>query len=164
MQGVAAMWDRLNRGIVAIEKWTLIVLFVSMLFSGGLQIVARFILHTPISWSEEMLTYSFVWSSFLGASLAIEQLAHFNVDVFIRRFPPLFAKYVLYIVWFVILWFTAFLVYKGAILAKLNVVQMMDVLPLSMVWAYLAIPVSALFMFVHTLEKLLTGSFLPESN
>lgn len=163
MQMFVTFWDKLNKMVVALEKWTLIILFVSMLFSGALQIVARFILHTPISWSEEMLTYSFVWSSFLGASLAIESLSHFNVDVFIRRFPPQFSKIVLYLVWLVMLWFTMFLVYKGTILTKLNVVQTMDVLPLSMMWAYAALPVSAAFMFVHTLEKLLTGSFLPET-
>lgn len=163
MQMFVTFWDKLNKAIVALEKWALIILFVSMLFSGALQIIARFILHTPISWSEEMLTYSFVWSSFLGASLAIETLAHFNVDVFIRRFPPVFAKVALYLVWSIMLWFTMFLIYKGIYLTKINMVQTMDVLPLSMMWAYLSLPVSAAFMFVHTLEKLLTGSFLPET-
>ena len=86
MQTVIAMWDKLNTVIKFIEKWVLIVLFVSMLLCGVLQIVARFVLHTPIAWSEEMLTYSFVWSSFLGASLAVDQLAHFNVDIFILHF------------------------------------------------------------------------------
>jgi TRAP-type C4-dicarboxylate transport system permease small subunit len=159
MQSIVAGWVRLNRGIALLEKWALIILFISMLVCGALQIVARFILQTPISWSEELLTYSFVWSSFLGASLAIDKLAHFNVDVFIRHFPPPLAKFVLYVIWLVMLWFTAFLAYKGYILAKLNIVQTMDVLPISMVWAYMSIPVSAVFMFVHTLEKLLTGNF-----
>lgn len=163
MQNVVAMWDRLNGMIKWVEKWALIILFVGMLFCGGLQIFARFILHAPISWSEELLTYAFVWSSFLGASLAVDQLAHFNVDIFIHHFPPKFARFVLYLVWLTMLWFTAFLTYKGAILAQLNIVQTMDVLPLSMVWAYASIPVSAAFMFVHTADKVLTGSFQPVS-
>jgi TRAP-type C4-dicarboxylate transport system permease small subunit len=164
MQMFAAFWSKFNRTVVMLEKWVLIFLFVCMLFSGALQIVARFILHTPISWSEEMLTYSFVWSSFLGASLAIDSLAHFNVDVFIRRFPLVFAKIVLYVVWIFMLLFTMFLVYKGTILTELNMVQAMDVLPLSMMWAYMSLPVSAAFMFIHIMEKLLTGSFLPETH
>lgn len=163
MRSFVTLWDALNRFIVSIEKWTLITLFVSMLFSGGLQIIARFILHKPISWSEEMLTYSFVWSSFLGASLAIESMAHFNVDVFIRRFPPQVSKVMLYLVWTIMLWFSVFLVYKGAYLTKVNAIQTMDVLPMSMMWAYAALPVSAAFMFVHILEKLLHASFLPET-
>jgi TRAP-type C4-dicarboxylate transport system permease small subunit len=161
MQRVVAVWDRLNSLIKFVEKWMLIVLFVSMLFCGALQILARFVFHAPIAWSEEMLTYSFVWASFLGASLAVDLLAHFNVDIFIHHFPPKLAKAVLYLVWLIMLWFTAFLVYKGTILTKLNVVQTMDVLPLSMAWAYASIPVSAVFMFIHTMDKLLTGSFLP---
>ncbi len=92
MQMFVTFWDKVNKTVVALEKGVLIVLFVSMLFSGALQIIARFILHTPISWSEEMLTYSFVWSSFLGASLAIESLAHFNVDLFISPLSAIFCQ------------------------------------------------------------------------
>ncbi len=161
MQSVVVLWDKLNSAVKWIEKWSLIILFVGMLVCGGLQIFSRFILHAPIAWSEELLTYSFVWSSFIGASLAIDQLAHFNVDIFIHHFPEKLAKFVLYLVWLTMLWFTAFLVYKGTILAQLNVVQTMDVLPFSMVWAYASIPVSAAFMFVHTLDKVLTGNFQP---
>jgi len=164
MQTFVVFWHKFNQAVVLFEKWVLVVLFVCMLFSGALQIVARFILHTPISWSEEMLTYSFVWSSFLGASLAVESLAHFDVDVFIRYFPPLFTRMALYLIWLIMLWFSMFLVYKGTILTQLNGVQEMDVLPLSMMWAYAALPVSAAFMFVHTLERLLTGDFLPEAH
>ena len=161
MQTVIAMWDKLNTVIKFIEKWVLIVLFVSMLLCGVLQIVARFVLHTPIAWSEEMLTYSFVWSSFWAPALAVDQLAHFNVDIFILQFSPQtgprgslpgLGNHAL---------FDAFLVYKGTILAQLNIVQMMDVLPISMMWAYASLPVSAAFMFVHTAEKLLTGTFNP---
>jgi len=161
MQSIVAMWDRLNSVVRWIEKWSLIILFVGMLICGGLQIFSRFILHAPIAWSEELLTYSFVWSSFIGASLAVDQLAHFNVDIFIHHFPEKIAKFALYIVWLTMLWFTAFLVYKGTILAQLNIVQTMDVLPFSMVWAYASIPVSAVFMFIHTMDKVLTGNFQP---
>ena len=43
---------------------------VSMLIFGFLQVFARFILKSPIGWSEELLTYSFTWASFIGASMA----------------------------------------------------------------------------------------------
>ena len=54
---------------VAIVAFSIVILFlVGMLIFGFLQIFSRFILRTPIGWSEELLTYSFTWTSFIGAS------------------------------------------------------------------------------------------------
>jgi len=163
MQTVKGFWHGLNGLVSFIERWTLTVLFVGMIICGALQIIARFILQSPIAWSEELLTYSFVWTSFLGAGLAINSLSHFNVDLLIVRMPARFSHPLLYIVWIIMLLFTIFLTWKGAILARLNMGQMMDVIPISMMWAYLALPVSAIFMFVHVVERLFTGDFLPQA-
>ena len=162
MQLLKQLWHSLNTIIAFVERWALTILFIGMLICGALQIVARFILHAPIPWSEELLTYSFVWTSFLGASLAVNSLSHFNVDCLVIRIPTRFSHPLLYMVWVVMAGFTLFLLWKGTILTELNAMQMMDVLPLSMAWAYLALPVSAGFMFVHTIERLFTGDFLPE--
>ena len=37
----------------------------------------------------------------------------------------------------------------------LNSIQMMNIIPLSMSWAYLAMPVSGAFILIHAVEKLL---------
>lgn len=89
MQIMKVLWHRVNNLVAFIERWTLTILFIGMIICGALQIVARFILHAPIPWSEELLTYSFVWTSFLGASLAVNSLAHFNVDCLVVRLPTL---------------------------------------------------------------------------
>lgn len=161
MQILKNIWHNVNNIVAFIERWTLTVLFIGMLICGALQIIARFILHTPIPWSEELLTYSFVWTSFLGASLAINSLSHFNVDCLVVRLPAKISHPMLYLVWIIMTVFTVFLFNKGLILTRLNVYQTMDVLPLSMFWAYLSLPVSAAFMFVHSVERLILGDFLP---
>lgn len=154
----------MNEIVAFIERWSLTIFFIGMIICGALQIVSRFILHAPIPWSEELLTYSFVWTSFLGASLAINSLSHFNVDCLVIRLPAWLSHPLLYFVWIVMALFTLFLIYKGTIITQLNIVQTMDVLPLSMMWAYLALPVSAVFMFVHVIERLFVGDFLPQAN
>jgi len=162
MQLLRKIWHPVNETVAFIERWALTIFFVGMIICGVMQIVARFILHAPIAWSEEMLTYSFVWTTFLGASLAVNTLSHFNVDCLIIRLPRAASTPILYFVWIVMAIFTVYLTYKGFILTQLNAVQMMDVLPLSMMWAYMAMPVSSAFMFIHTVERLLVGDFLPQ--
>lgn len=164
MQLLRKIWHPVNQTVAFIEAWALTIFFVAMIICGVMQILARFVLHAPIAWSEEMLTYSFVWTTFLGASLAVNSLSHFNVDCLVIRLPKALSTPILYFVWLVMAVFTVYLTYKGVILAKLNVVQVMDVLPLSMVWAYAAMPVSSAFMFIHVIERLLVGDFLPQTD
>ena len=164
MQLLRKIWSPINSTVAFIEAWALTIFFVGMIICGIMQIVARFILHAPIAWSEEMLTYSFVWTTFLGASLAVNTLSHFNVDCLIVRLPRSLSTPILYFVWVVMAIFAIYLTYKGIILTKLNVVQVMDVLPLSMMWAYMAMPLSFAFMFIHIIERLLVGDFLPKTD
>ncbi len=164
MQLLRNIWHPVNASVAFVEAWALTFFFVGMIVCGVMQIVARFVLHAPIAWSEELLTYSFVWTTFLGASLAVNTLSHFNVDCLVIRLPRAISTPILYFVWVAMAVFTVFLTYKGVILTRLNVVQEMDVLPLSMMWAYMAMPVSAACMFVHVIERLLVGDFLPQTN
>ena len=142
-----------NRVVVSIEKVILIVLMAGMVVFGFLQVFSRFILRAPIGWSEELLTYSFVWASFVGAGLAIYTDAHFSVDLMTRHFSPRLLKAVYLLIWILVCLFSLFLLWMGVRLAIANTIQRMNILPVSMFWAYLAVPVSGSCMFLHALEK-----------
>ena len=143
----------LNRGIVSIEKGLLIALMTGMVVFGFLQVFSRFILKAPIGWSEELLTYSFAWASFIGAGLAIYTKSHFSVDLVTKHFSPGVHRILSLLVWVLICVFSLFLVVMGTRLAAANKIQRMNILPLSMFWAYLAMPVSGVFIFLHAVEK-----------
>ena len=54
--------------------WVLAGLFmVAMLFSVGLQVVARYIFFSPPSWTEELARYCMVWAGLLGATVAFHR-------------------------------------------------------------------------------------------
>jgi len=145
---------KVNRIILIVEKTILIVLMVGMLIFGFLQVFSRFILKAPIGWSEELLTYSFTWASFIGASMAIYTKSHFSVDLLVRKFPPALQKNVSIFTWILICVFSLFILVMGWRLAVANNIQRMNILPLSMFWAYLSMPVCGAFIFIHAVEKL----------
>ncbi len=145
----------INRFILLIEKVILIVLMTSMLIFGFLQVFSRFILKSPIGWSEELLTYSFTWASFIGASMAIYYKSHFSVDLLMKKVPEFLVKKVRLFVWIMICLFSLFILVMGWRLTLLNSIQMMNIIPVSMSWAYLAMPASGLFIFIHAFEKTL---------
>jgi len=146
---------RVNGVFIVIEKTWLVILMVGMLVFGFLQVFSRYVLKAPIDWSEELLTYSFAWASFVGASLAIHTKSHFSVDLLVRIFPHDVRKAVEVFTWSLVLLFSIFLIIMGWILTMANRIQMMNVLPLSMVWAYLAMPVSGVFILSHTAQILM---------
>lgn len=151
---VVRVMGRVNHVILFIEKIILIVLMIGMLVFGFLQVFSRFILRAPIGWSEELLTYSFTWASFIGASMAIYTNSHFSVDLLTRKFSPKLAKAVSILMWILICVFSLFILVMGWRLALANGIQWMNILPLTMFWAYLSMPVCGAFIFIHGVEKL----------
>lgn len=144
---------QVNHVILMIEKTILVVLMVGMLIFGFLQVFSRFVLKAPIGWSEELLTYSFTWTSFIGASAAIYTNSHFSVDLVTRKFSPNVLKAVRLGVWILVCVFSVFLLVMGTRLAIANQIQRMNILPISMFWAYLAMPIAGLFILIHGVEK-----------
>ena len=144
---------KINHYILMFEKTALVFLMVGMLVFGFLQVFSRYILRAPISWSNELLTYSFAWTSFLGASMAVYTNSHFSVDLVVKHFPQRLYKAVNVLVWIGVCLLGVFLVYMGTRLAIANIIQRMNILPISMFWAYLALPICGTFMLIHGIEK-----------
>ena len=47
----------------------------------------RYVLQSPIIWSEEAARYLMVWSTMLGISIATRQKAHLGIDIFVSMAP-----------------------------------------------------------------------------
>ncbi len=152
-ESIVRVMGYINHAILVVEKSVLVILMVGMLVFGFLQVFSRFVLKAPIGWSEELLTYSFTWASFMGASMAIYTNSHFSVDLVTKHFSPRLLKGVRILIWLLICIFSLFLLVMGTRLALANTIQRMNILPISMFWAYLAMPVAGAFIFIHGVEK-----------
>ena len=142
----------LNMLVVKIEQYCLVFLIASMTFLGLAQIISRFVIQSPIPWTEAMLTYMFVWACFLGAGLAVEQKAHFSVEIFVILLPKRLQRVFSVGVYLLIIVFAVLMMVKGRLFVIGNRDQMMAAMPFSMIWPYLAIPVSGLFTAIHALN------------
>ncbi|MCB0271350.1 MAG: TRAP transporter small permease, partial [Calditrichaeota bacterium] len=49
------------------------------------QVITRFLLNRPSSYTEELATYLLIWISLLGAAYALSQRAHLGIDILTRR-------------------------------------------------------------------------------
>ena len=63
----------------------LIILEIAILFSG---VVARYVLHVPLVWSDELASILFLWLSMLGAVIALRRGEHMRMTALIDRVQP----------------------------------------------------------------------------
>lgn len=53
----------------------------------NLNVIFRYFLKAPITWSEEVVTSLFVWTVFIGAAYAYRMHAHLGVDILVNMIP-----------------------------------------------------------------------------
>src|SRR5512143_4184971 len=71
-------WDSL-------EKWVAGILMIFALCLSFYSVVARYVFHWSLDWSDEISVYMVVWSVFFGASSLMKKDEHVRVDLFIQR-------------------------------------------------------------------------------
>jgi tripartite ATP-independent transporter DctM subunit len=86
--GPARIARRLDARLgIAIERLAalLIAVEIGVLFSG---VVARYVIHVPLVWTDELATTLFLWLSMLGAVIALRRNEHMRMTAFIDRASP----------------------------------------------------------------------------
>lgn len=122
------------------------VMLVIAVSLGMYQILSRFVFEQPAEWSEVLIRFSLIWMVFLGAPMAFRQGAMVCVDV-VHRLAPAVGKRVLdWLVAIAALTLIGFMIRYGVDYAwRARVQTVAGLESVSMTWAYLAIPVGAVF-------------------
>ncbi|MGM0873849.1 MAG: TRAP transporter small permease [Bacillota bacterium] len=134
--------------ITACLSITVILTFVQVIF--------RYVLRQPITWSQEVLMIGFVYSVLFGAALAIKQNGHLQVDLLENG--PKWLQVIVRIVEFIIVGFMIFiLIYFGWNLVEDNLQtgQILGVLPIKKAYVYMALPISGVFMLYFHVKKVI---------
>lgn len=135
---------------------TLLVTLMAVMFvSVCLQVFFRYVLESPLSWSEELARYAFVWISFLGAAMALGKRLHFGIDYLVNKFPPRLRAGVELITNSAILIFVLVLVVKGFQTAGTARFSHSAGLNLRMDIVFDAIPVSGLIMVYYLIRQII---------
>ncbi len=71
----------------SLEETILVVLLLIMSLAMGAQIIARYIFNSPLSWSEELSRFLFVWSGFLSISYCFKKQVSIKIDQVVSLLP-----------------------------------------------------------------------------
>jgi TRAP-type C4-dicarboxylate transport system permease small subunit len=123
---------------------------------GVFQIITRFVLEQPAEWTEVLIRFSLIWMVFLGIPAAFRQGAMVSVDVLYRWSPTRVKRVLDYVVCAAALALIGVILWWGWDYANRGSVQTMIGLEgVSMFWAYLAMPVGAVFAVLGIIGNLL---------
>ena len=146
----------MKKAFLRFEHWTTsasmmvacVMMALASLFAIH-QIVTRFILESPAEWTEVLIRFSLIWMVFLGIPTAFRQGAMVSVDVLYRWSGKRMRRVLDTAVALAALTLSGIIFWWGLDYANRGSVQSMIGLEgVSMFWAYLAMPVGAVFSVI----------------
>lgn len=137
----------------SLEGYIAAFLLFSLTVLLSIQIFARYILGTGVSWSEEMSRYLFVWSIYFGCTLAAREDKHIRVTAQLGLLPKKLRAWIVTlsdVVWIAFSAVVTFfgLIYVGSMFEYPFYSQTMG---FNLAWVYAIVPLGYFLMTLHVI-------------
>ena len=158
------MFER--RGFLSfIEKLAWIVERIAavpcMIAIGGMTVIVilgvifRYVLGSPLGWTEEAARYLMIWAASLAVSMGIMKGEHVGINLMVNAFPQKIRRWMAISVHLAILVFLWVLTQRGYLMAINGRNQFSPLLGVTMVWSLAAIPIAGLLGMLQTVFLIL---------
>lgn len=130
-------------------KYLLTFLVGLLTVSVFLQVLIRFVFKYPLPWTEEVSRIAFVYSIFVGATIAVREKAHLNVDFVLVVLPQGLALVIKLVGTALVGIFLVFMTWQGVVFVRATGVQVTPVMQVPFRYLYLIIPTSGGLMLLY---------------
>jgi len=151
----------LFKGIDTTLNWVLAIILTIMLVVVSAQVWYRFVLNDPLTWSEEVARYLFVWISFIGSAVGVRSHVHLGIDLIDKILSPRGRMIMTLVVNLLIQIFLVIVIYWGIRILQVVHFQKSASLGIPMTYPYLAVPVGSSFMLLNSLRNSWNAIFNP---
>lgn len=130
---------------------------VAVIAMGGMlfvifgQVVARYVFHHSLAFSEELARYLFVYVVFFGTAVVAKNNGHIIMEAFISVLKGKVAKYTRILAFLSTFLFMVIIFYYGIRMMIISSYQISPALRISMSYVYLAMPIAAFVMLCNLL-------------
>lgn len=142
----------MKRVIAEGVEWVCAVLVALLAAVVFLQVFNRFVLKTPLAWSEDLAMLLFQWVAFLGAAVGVKRMRHFGIELVVRALPDQIRHRVELAVPLIMGIVAVTMISEGIKLVALNRTRIYSTMDLSYTWAFLPIPVSGALIIAYLLQ------------
>ncbi len=142
LQRIVDVLRQIREVVVMVLMAVLVVVVVA-------SVVFRYVLVSPLAWSEEVGRYLMIWVGFLAASIGVQQGMHVGIDFVFQWVGPGPALWLRRLARGLSALFLLLVTAYGFVLVINLWDQWSPVLQFRMTWPYLAIPVGSLLMLLE---------------
>ncbi len=153
---MADLMRKISDHINEVFKILSAVFLLLVVFASFTQVFTRYVLNNSLVWTEEFARYAFIWLTMCGASVASKKGTHATVDFLVQKFTGGLKTAHSITVYLMILTICSVLVYQSVKLLGVVSSQLSPAMRLSMTYVYLAVPVGAVVIMIHSLAGLLS--------
>ena len=136
----------------ALVERTCFVLVIALVVIVFVQVFNRYVLKTPLAWSEELAMLVFQWVTFLGAAIGVKRMSHFGIDLLVERLSEKARHRIEMLIPIFIAIVAVTMITEGYKLFDLTRRQYYTTMDFSRAWAYAAIPISGFLMIIYLVE------------
>jgi TRAP-type C4-dicarboxylate transport system permease small subunit len=101
------------RSIGRIEQALGIFLVLAIVAMIGVQVVSRYFFNQPLAWVEELSTYCFIWTVFVGASIALKEDRHIAITALELCLSNAQKRWLKVLIWISVLTFLLIMIPHG---------------------------------------------------
>jgi C4-dicarboxylate transporter DctQ subunit len=150
------MLKKLDTIVTQIEEWTLFIIVIAALLSLFANVVLRYGFNYTLAWSQELVRFVIIYSTFVGASVAVKQRAMIRIDAVVQIFPKLKSGLTLYtnILMLIFAWMMVYYGYKMTFLQYLTN-QKTIIMQIPLVIIYAIMPVMGVMVGIRTIQVII---------
>lgn len=149
MEGFKKGLDRLLAALCVVD-------FIAMVLLTTYQVIVRYVFKSPSSVCEVLTRYCFVWLILLSATYVFGQRDHICITFLKDRFHGAVKKGIDVVIELIIILFSALiLVYGGAVITTMNMLQYDSILKIPTGTIYSIIPICGVLIIFYSIYNLL---------
>lgn len=140
----------------------IVIVTCLLIISVSSEVFFRFVLKSPLRWSMEVATQSFIWWVYLGSALALKKKGHLSVEYFRKRLPTRVRKYFIKFLSFLVIVYNAVILYWAIKILPSYYVRVTPITRIPELWIYLIMPVSFLLMLIYSIQLFFEDGDIPD--
>lgn len=160
------IFDRLGNFadlLVKITMFVVMILTALMVLTVLTGVFFRYVIRSPLGWTEELARYLMIWAALLTISVGIRDREHVGIQLLVKKLPLKIGKVTIFLINIMVLIFLLVLTSRGYSMALKGTNQLSLALNITMLWPLLSIPVSGALAIIQQVI-LLIDVFNPENS
>ena len=146
--------DRAVAGALTAVRAVCIVQATALFLIVVLAVIGRYVFGRSLTWTEEVPRYLLIWISFLGAAACVARREHVGFDVLFNKFSAPVRRWLGALIGALILGFGWIVFRYGIVFVKDFGPDMMETIPYTNYWYYVAVPISGALLLLFGLKNI----------